>query len=66
VLFGLVTILFFLMGSAPQAMALLSVTLILLPPVRAAIDPLVGRTVPWSVWSGSVAVLSKGEHHDNH
>jgi hypothetical protein len=49
VLFGLATISFFRMGLAPQAIALLGVTLVLLPPVRAWIGDLAGQPVPWWV-----------------
>jgi pimeloyl-ACP methyl ester carboxylesterase len=56
-IFGLATISFFLMGLAPQAMALLGITLVLLPPVRALIEHFAGRPLPWWVWSVSIVVL---------
>jgi pimeloyl-ACP methyl ester carboxylesterase len=57
VLFGLATISFFLMGLAPQAIALLGIMLVLLPPVRSLIGNLAGHPVPWWVWGGLVALL---------
>jgi pimeloyl-ACP methyl ester carboxylesterase len=57
VIFGLATISFFLMGLAPQAMALLGITLVLLPPVRALIERLVGKSVPWWAWIVPIGVL---------
>jgi pimeloyl-ACP methyl ester carboxylesterase len=56
-IFGLATVSFFLMGLAPQAMALLGTTLVLLPPVRALIERLAGRAVPWWAWSASIVVF---------
>jgi pimeloyl-ACP methyl ester carboxylesterase len=57
VLFGLAALSFFLMGLTPQAIALLGITLILLPPVRALVGNLAGQSVPWWVWGGLVALL---------
>ncbi len=57
IIFGLATLSFFLMRLWPQAMALLGITLVLLPPVRALIDRLAGRSIPWWVWLVSIVVL---------
>ncbi len=57
ILFGLGTIAFFLMGNWPQALVLLGLTLILLPPARNLIGRLVGESIPWWGWVGSIVVL---------
>jgi hypothetical protein len=44
---GLGTVAFFLMRLWPQAVALLAITLVLLPPVRGLIQNLVGQPLPW-------------------
>lgn len=46
VIFGLGTVSFFLMRLWPQAIALLAITLVLLPPVRTLIQHSVGQSVP--------------------
>lgn len=57
IILGLATISFFLMGNWQQALVLLGLTLILLPPARNLIGRLVGRSIPWWGWVGSVVVL---------
>jgi pimeloyl-ACP methyl ester carboxylesterase len=56
-IFGLGALSFFLMRLWPQAIALLAVTLVLLPPVRGLIQNLVGQAVPWWGWIVSIVVL---------
>jgi hypothetical protein len=57
VIFGLGAVSFFLMRLRPQAIALLALTLVLLPPVRGLIQNLVGQPVPWWGWVVSIVVL---------
>ncbi len=57
VIFGLGAVSFFLMRLWPQAIALLAITLVSLPPVRNLIQNLVGQPVPWWGWVVSIVVL---------
>jgi pimeloyl-ACP methyl ester carboxylesterase len=54
---GLGTVALFLMRLWPQAIALLAITLVLLPPVRTLIQHSVGQPVPWWGWVVSIVVL---------
>jgi pimeloyl-ACP methyl ester carboxylesterase len=56
-IFGLGALSFFLMRLWPQAIALLAIALVLLPPVRGLIQNLVGKPVPWWGWVVSIVVL---------
>ncbi len=57
IIFGLGTVAFFLMGNWLQAIILLTITLVLLPPVRNLVRHAVGRSVSWWGWAGSIIVL---------
>jgi pimeloyl-ACP methyl ester carboxylesterase len=57
ILFGLITISFFLMGNWGRGIILLAITLVLLPPVRSLTRQVVGRPLPWWGWTGSIIVL---------
>jgi pimeloyl-ACP methyl ester carboxylesterase len=56
-IFGLLTLSMILMRNWLQAMALLGVVLVLLPPVRNGVCRLSGRSVPWWGWTIPIAVL---------
>jgi hypothetical protein len=49
IIFGLFALSIFLMGNWLQAIALLGVVLVLLPPVRTLAHRLTGRPIPWWV-----------------
>jgi pimeloyl-ACP methyl ester carboxylesterase len=57
VIFGVLTVSFFLMGNWPQGLVLLGLTLVLLPPVRTLLQHWVGQSIPWWGWLGSFIVL---------
>ena len=57
VIFGVLTISFFLMGNWPQALVLLGLTLVLLPPLRGLIGRWLGQPLPWWGWIGAFIVL---------
>ena len=47
----------FLMGNWLQAIALLGVVLVLLPPIRTLAHRSAGRPIPWWVWAVSIVIL---------
>jgi pimeloyl-ACP methyl ester carboxylesterase len=57
IIFGLFALSMFLMGNWLQAIALLGVVLVLLPPVRTLAHRLTGRPIPWWLWAVSIVVL---------
>lgn len=57
IIFGLFALSMFLMGNWLQAIALLGVVLVLLPPVRTLVHHLTGRSIPWWVWAVSIVIL---------
>ena len=57
VIFGVLTVSFFLMGNWSQALVLLGLTLVLLPPVRGLIGHWIGKPLPWWGWVGAFIVL---------
>jgi len=57
VIFGVLTVSFFLMGNWPQGLVLLGLTLVLLPPVRSLIGHWLGKSLPWWGWVGAFVVL---------
>jgi pimeloyl-ACP methyl ester carboxylesterase len=57
VIFGVLTVSFFLMGNWPQALVLLGLTLVLLPPIRALLQQGVGKPIPWWGWVGAFIIL---------
>ena len=46
VLFGLLTISMLLMGNTTQAIPLLAIVLLLLPPIRSLVEQVTGRSIP--------------------
>jgi len=57
VIFGVLTVSFFLMGNWPQGLVLLGLTMVLLPPVRGLIGRWLGQPLPWWGWVGGFIVL---------
>jgi pimeloyl-ACP methyl ester carboxylesterase len=57
IILGLTTVSFFLMGLWPRTIALLGISLVLLPPVRTLIQRAFGKAIPWWGWVISIVVL---------
>ena len=57
ILFGLFALSMLLMGNWLQAIPLLGIVLLLLPPVRTLAHRLSDRSIPWWVWAVSIAIL---------
>ena len=57
IIFGLFALSMFLMGNWLQAIALLGVVLVLLPPIRTLAHRSAGRPIPWWVWAVSIVIL---------
>jgi hypothetical protein len=55
IIFGLFALSMFLMGNWLQAIALLGVVLLLLPPVRTLARRLTGRSIPW--WGRTILIV---------